>query len=234
MKRIVNLLITAIILLPLSLMAENRLCISGDNVRLRSGPSLSSSIKKILYHNDKFLQSEVASNNQNISGLEEKWYKLYTGCEGMECASFSPSDLQNVKRVAGYVFGSFLSDCNKTNEILREKLLDESKPLNERLLFRNMIFSEISLSERFLPKGVSTKNTNNIYYIDVISSQFTWKIEGKLLKINYNAELKEPGSNNIQKINLKCVYKSIIETKQNYYKLESIENNNKSCNVLIY
>jgi hypothetical protein len=215
------------------LKAETPRCVAGDDVRLRSAPSTSGSIVNTLYLNNKFVHSEPASEVQTISGRADRWYRVYTGCEGQECADHSPAELRNIRRAAGYIFGAFLEDCSKTEQVLRQQLLDESRPLAERLHFRRV--AAAGFQERLLPGGVSTKNTSRTEYADIISSQFEWQMLGQNLKIRFRARIREPGESEIRDIDRQCVYTAIAPPRHaGALELIPAQNREDECMAVIY
>lgn len=54
-----------------TLNAESPRCVAGDDVRLRSAPSTTASIVRVLYLNNKFVHAEPASEVQTISGRSD-------------------------------------------------------------------------------------------------------------------------------------------------------------------
>lgn len=113
-----------------------RICVTGDGVRMRSGPSLNSRVLGNYYWLDTFEQWEVVGEPVPVGDFNKPWYLVKGVHHGAASSPFQ-----------GYMYGQFLGDCDAAFEEVGQRLSNTSIPWQDRIM--NLDFSAGYMDESY-------------------------------------------------------------------------------------
>jgi hypothetical protein len=206
-----------LLFLSTSLSAEG-LCVFGDGVRLRSTMSPGAKVVREFFLGDYLGEAgRIDSTTENgfmvesvgseieLGGQRGKWMKVKrSGCANACVAE------------TGFIFGAYVRPCSESAAKLKRILLDGTKPLPERLLYRTLRFRpygptdspEPAAKSRLLPGGKSTER-DLICPLDTgcMATAFDWTAVNGQLRISVTTgDLRSNGT-----MRYECAFTGIRE-----------------------
>jgi len=194
--------IATIILFATPVLADD-ICVAGDQVRLRSAPSVNSAIVKEYYWADYLGDAGSAvsaSDIQTIGGKEGRWMKI----NRKVCSTFSCTN------ESGNIFSPYIKSCDQVNFDKQQFLQNSAIPLENRLAMRTlMIGSDYQFPgnpsplARLLPGGGSNRAGILCEYGCV--GTFRWQVSGNRLIVDVDTQDPDPAGSGKQ-IQFRCEY----------------------------
>ncbi|MEQ8352448.1 MAG: hypothetical protein RH862_13240 [Leptospiraceae bacterium] len=143
-----------------------RICVTGNGVRMRSGPSLNSRVLGSYYWLDAFDDWEVVGKPVRIGEFNKPWYLLKGVHHGAASSPFQ-----------GYMYGQFLGDCDNAFRQVVDRLEDPSIPWQDRIMHLEFIVSEPYRDHRFIEgkkvhswkasdSGYLTTNATDVHVVE--------------------------------------------------------------------